>query len=228
MLAAGAFFGLCSLLFIEVTHFFRKTADRLAVPRACKPLIGGAALVVLTFLFSTRYLGLGMETVRAALAGQPVAWYAFLLKIIFTAVTLGFGGSGGVVTPIFFIGTTSGLLFAALAGADPGLFAAIGFVALLAGAANTPIAAAVTSAEMFGAEILAYTSVACVISFFITGHRSIFPSQVLNIRKSTSIDVQSGRDMENLSMTLRKRRRSLLGFISRLADGLGRRFRGKG
>ena len=148
-----------------------------------------------------------------------------MLKILFTCITLNFGGSGGVVTPIFFIGATSGVLFADILGLNPTIFAAIGFVALLAGAANTPIAATIMAVEIFGSDIMLYAGVACVISFFITGHRSIFPSQVLNIQKSTSIAAVAGREVDELVVSVRKRTNSVLGIIDRLSDFFRKRLR---
>ena len=149
-------------------------------------------------LFSTRYLGLGLETITAIprRAGS-VPPGAFLLKILFTAITLGFGGSGGIITPIFFIGATAGSAFGRSLGFDPALFAAIGMVGLLAGAANTPISASIMAIELFGPEIAPYAAVACVISFLMTGHRSVYPSQVLSLAKSSSLTVAKGSEMRD-------------------------------
>ncbi len=79
------------------------------------------------------------------------------------SITLNFGGSGGIVTPIFFIGATSGTLLAKLFNLDISTFSAIGLVSLLAGAANTPISASIMAIELFGTELAPYASIACVI-----------------------------------------------------------------
>ncbi|OYW00318.1 MAG: voltage-gated chloride channel, partial [Acidobacteria bacterium 37-71-11] len=181
---AGVFMGLCAFVMVETMRAGEKLAGRLRVSPALKGLIGGAALVALTFVFSRRFLGLGLDTIEAALKGVPVPWYAFAVKSVFTSITLNFGGSGGIVTPIFFIGAASGTLYAHLTGLDPATFAAIGLVAVLAGAANTPIAAAIMALEMFGPALGPYAAVACVISFLMTGHRSVYPSQILAAAKS--------------------------------------------
>lgn len=68
-------------------------------------------LVALTLIFSRDFLGLGIETIQSTLGGSNLPWYAFIVKGIFTSITLSFGGSGGILTPIFFIGSTSGALF---------------------------------------------------------------------------------------------------------------------
>ncbi len=181
---AGLFFGLSSLLFIEVLGLLHRTGARFRVSLPLKAFLGGLALVALTFFFSTRYLGLGVETIDEAIRGKDIPAMAFVLKMLFTAITLGFGGSGGIVTPIFFVGAASGSAFGAFFGFDRALFASIGMVALLAGAANTPISASIMAIELFGPAIGPYAAIACVISYLLTGHRSVYPSQVLSLAKS--------------------------------------------
>lgn len=88
--------------------------------------------------------------------------------------------------PTLFIGATLGSFYADLVGADRSTFSAIGFVDLLAGAANTPIACSSLAIELFGATVAPYAAVACVISFLLSGHRSLYESQVLTIRKSSA------------------------------------------
>jgi H+/Cl- antiporter ClcA len=216
VMGAGLFFGLCSIMLIEILKVGDRISDRLAIWAPLKGLAGGAALLGLAGLFSTRYLGLGLETVEAGLRGEPVEWYAFLVKPIFTAITLSFGGSGGIVTPIFFVGTTAGLTFAAVFGLNAATFAAIGFVSVLAGAANTPIAASILAVEMFGPGVAPYATVACVISFLFTGHRSVYPSQVLSISKSPSLQVEIGRELEDIQTAYRPGRRGLVSGILHL------------
>jgi hypothetical protein len=108
------------------------------------------------------------------------------------------GGSGGILTPIFFIGTTAGATFAHLFHMNSVLFAAIGMVALLSGAANTPIAASVMAIEMFGPQIGTYAAVACVVSYIAAGHRSVYGSQILGVVKSSSLHVPIGTDINDL------------------------------
>ncbi len=195
---AGIFFGLCSLLMIEVLGLFEKMSRRLTMWPPLKALLAGGVLVLLTFLFSTRYLGLGLDTIKDSLEGGQVPGGAFLLKMLFTAITLGFGGSGGIITPIFFVGSTAGNAFGSVLGFDVSVFSAIGMVALLAGAANTPISSSIMAIELFGPAIGPYAAVACVISFLMTGHRSVYPSQVLSFTKSASLSVQHGKEMRNI------------------------------
>jgi hypothetical protein len=102
-------------------------------------------------------------------------------------------------------------LFAELLKLDMATFAAIGLVSVLAGAANTPIAASIMAVELFGPKIAPYATVACVISFLMTGHRSVYPSQVLTIKKSPSIQVDIGKEVEEIEVQFKPRGKSLIG-----------------
>ncbi|MBT0663601.1 chloride channel protein [Geobacter pelophilus] len=196
MIMLGIWCGLIALIFIELMQLVQRLFTRLPWPPFTKALLGGGLLVVIGKGVSTRYLGLGLDSIEAALNGTVLPVGAPFMKAIATAITLGCGGSGGVVTPIFFIGTAAGNLFAYLFN-EPlvATFSAIGMVALLAGAANTPIAASVMAMELFGAGIAPHAAVACMVSFLIVGYRSIYPSQVLGMQKSTSLKVSTGRTL---------------------------------
>ena len=216
VMGAGLFFGLCSILLIETLKAGDRFSERMKIWKPLKGVVGGALLVGLTLVFSDRYLGLGLSTVEDALKGSATDWYAFLVKPLFTAITLSFGGSGGIVTPIFFIGATAGSFFAHVTGLNVATFAAIGLVSVLAGAANTPIAASIMSVEMFGPAVAPYATVACVISFLITGHRSVYPSQVLSISKSPSLKVELGRELEDVETTFLPANKGLMRRVLRM------------
>lgn len=210
VLIGAIFFGICSLVLIETLKLSENLSRRIKIWEPYKGLIGGSILVVLALLTSTRYLGLGLESIHEALEGRNIFTYAFILKIVFTCITLSFCGSGGIVTPIFFIGATAGTLYALLMGLSPSMFAAIGMMSLLAGAANTPISASIMAIEFFGPEVAPYAAVSCIVSYLITGHRSVYPSQVLATTKSPSILVEKGIEMEKLeSVEIRPRPRSM-------------------
>ncbi|MEA2081936.1 MAG: chloride channel protein [Elusimicrobiota bacterium] len=198
MFTAGIFFGICSIIFIEFLNGGKKLSSKIKLSDPLKGFIGGIVLVALTFIFSGQYLGLGLDTIEGALHGAQIAGYAFLIKIIFTSITLNMGGSGGIVTPLFFVGASSGALFASFSGLDPALCAAVGMVSILAGAANTPIAAVILAMELFGADIVPMCAVSAVVSFLMTGHRSVYPSQKIALRKSASIYVAHGETLEDV------------------------------
>ncbi|MFH0855961.1 MAG: chloride channel protein [Candidatus Omnitrophota bacterium] len=215
---AGIFFGLCSILLIEILKLGERISAKLNVSKPVKGIIGGLILVGLVFAVSRQYLGLGLETIEASLQGLKSVWYAPIMKIIFTTITLSFGGSGGIVTPIFFIGATAGTIFASIFSLDIATFAAVGLVSVLAGAANTPIAASIMAVELFGPQIAPYATIACVISFLMTGHRSVYPSQVLATKKSASIQVETGGEMVDVSAGFKYRQKSLIGLFLRAID----------
>ncbi|BDU51459.1 hypothetical protein HLVA_20280 [Haliovirga abyssi] len=197
VILAGIFFGVISFLFIEILKFLEKNIEKIKLDESIKGFLGGILIIGLVFVSSESYLGLGIDTIKRSLTGEILPWYTSFFKMIFTALSLGFGGSGGIVTPIFYIGTTSGNLFAQLINEPIALFSAIGFVAVLAGTTNAPIAASIMAIELFGVEISPYAAVACVISFLISGHRSVYPSQILAMKKSGALDIEIGKEIEN-------------------------------
>ncbi len=210
VILSGIFFGLCSFFMIEVMRFFDSLAKKIKMWDPLKGLIGGFSLILLTVLFSGHYLGLGLDTILSCLHGSVVPWYSFIVKTVFTSITLAFGGSGGIITPIFFVGATAGSFFAHLLHQDAATFAAIGFLSLLAGAANTPIAASIMAVELFGPQVASYAAVACVISFLMTGHRSVYPSQILSMTKSASLNADIGKNIEEAHATFNKREQGLI------------------
>jgi H+/Cl- antiporter ClcA len=213
VLISGILFGICSLLLVEILNLSQRLAAKIPWWAPLKGLLGGGVLILLTLFLSGDYLGLGLNTIESALAGSKVIWYAFAAKILFTCITLSFGGSGGMVTPIFFVGATFGSVLAVILGVDPATFAAIGMVALLAGAANTPIAATILAVELFGSQVAPYAAVACVTSFLMTGHRSVYPSQVFAIMKSSSFHDLTGKEVTNVQAEFLLRRKSLTRYI---------------
>ena len=221
VLAMGVFLGITSFVFIETMEGVERSVKRLKWWKPLKGVAGGAILVILTFIFSERYLGLGLDTITECLNGHAVPWYSFLVKMIFTSVTLAFGGSGGIVTPIFFIGATAGSFFATITGLDHATFTAIGLVGLLAGAANAPIAASIMAVELFGPEIAPYAAMVCIISYLITGHRSVYPSQVIARTKSPSIYIEPGKVLEEIDhIEIKARKRTFYGILIKLVEYL--------
>jgi H+/Cl- antiporter ClcA len=204
-------------MFIELMKYVDMMSKKLTVWQPLKGLLGGSVLVLLTFIFSTKLLGLGLDTIQVTLEGNYVNPLLFMGKMVFTSITLGLGGSGGIVTPIFFIGASAGNAFANFFGMDVAMFSAIGMVALLAGAANTPVSASIMSVELFGPEVAPYAAVACVISFLMTGHRSVYPSQVLAVTKSPSIFVEKGMEMDDIeSVQIKPRPRSVTDILLKI------------
>lgn len=207
-IASGAIFGLVALLLIETLRGVERVVERMHPNRYLLAAAGGGALVALYALAGGQYAGLGTETIDAALRGAAVVTAsAFLLKILATALTLETGGSGGILTPIFFIGATSGVALAPLFGVPPGLLAAFGFVSVLAAAANTPIAAAVMAIEVLPSHEAVYAALAAATAFLMVGHRSVYASQKLGFSKSAGLEVDLGGtigDLDRGSLRIRK------------------------
>ena len=215
---AGIFFGICAALSIEILKGSRKIAERVLRWGPVNGVIGGLILIGVTVLFSTDYLGLGVELTHRALQGVEIAWYAFLIKIVFTGMTFAFGGSGGIIAPLICAGALAGSFFGGILGLDRVTFAAIGFVSVLAGAANTPIAMSILAIELFGPSIAPYAAVSCVISFLMTGHRGVFPAQRIAARKSSSVEVEIGGEVGDARPVYGRRDKSLIDAGIKVAD----------
>ena len=208
MLACGALFGLIALLLIESLRFFERLLRRFERRPYRLSALGGVALVLLYFAAGDAYAGLGTDTINAVLAGTTRVFAgAFLLKILATSITLETGGSGGIVTPIFFVGATSGAALAPFFGVPSTFLAAVGLVAMLAAAANTPIAAAVMAMELLPGPEGVYAALAAVTAFLMVGHRSVYASQKLGLAKSAGLDMELGGavgDVTRASVRIRK------------------------
>ena len=212
---SGAVFGLAALILIETMRGTEKLLRRFHRHPFLVAAAGGVFLAAFYAVVGERYAGLGTDTIEAALSGAAVfALAAFLWKIVATSVTLESGGSGGIVTPLFFIGATSGAAFARLFHLPVGAFAAFGFVAVVAAAANTPIAAAVMGIELLPPELGVYAALAAGTAFLMVGHRSVYASQKIGLSKSAGLDVPLEVAIGELTRSgLRVREGSLTGRV---------------
>ncbi len=204
----GIFIGICSYFFIELIRLGQRIANDFDMDTTYLGFIGGVILIILTLISSRDFLGLGLNVIESSLRGGKVVWYAFMVKALFTSITLSSTRSGSLITPIFFIGATAGNMFAQFFHADIATFSAIGFVSLLAGTTNTPIACSIMAVEMFGSDIAPYAAIACVLSFLMTGHRSLYSAQVLTLAKSRSIVIETGKELENAKIEIIYRQKS--------------------
>ncbi|MGH7523417.1 MAG: chloride channel protein, partial [Gemmatimonadales bacterium] len=199
-LGAGALFGLVALLLIETMRGMERGLRRFERSPYLLAAAGGVALVALYALAGDAYSGLGVDTITAVLAGTAsVAAGAFVLKVVATSVTLETGGSGGIITPVFFIGVTSGAAIGRLLHLPGPLLPAFGFVALMAAAANTPIAAAVMAIELLPEPVGVYAALAAATAFLMVGHRSVYASQKLGISKSAGLEFELDRPIGDLN-----------------------------
>jgi len=182
-IAAGIAFGLTALLFARCTHAISSVFKRTISYPPLRPFLGGILIALAVFAIgTTKYIGLGVPTIVAAFS-EHLPRYDFAAKFAFTALTLGAGFKGGEVTPLFFIGATLGNALSSVLPLPSSLLAAMGFVAVFAGAANTPIAGGLMAIELFGPEAGGFAAIACVVSYLFSGHHGIYHSQRLNARK---------------------------------------------
>lgn len=183
MIIAGALFGLTGKVFAEATHALGHGMKRLIGYAPLRPFAGGILIALAVWLLGTdRYIGLGLPTIVEAFE-QPLPAYDFVGKLLFTVASLGSSFKGGEVTPLFYIGATLGNALAPLLNMPFSLLAGIGFVAVFAGAANTPIASTLMAMELFGAEIGLYAGVACVVSYLFSGHTGVYAAQRIGQHK---------------------------------------------
>ncbi len=196
---AGLIFGLVSSVFSELTLAVQWLAVRLVATPWMRPFYGGLVVIGLTYAAGTRdYLGLGLPLIDQSFTAAGVVGMAFAWKLLFTAVTLGSGFKGGEVTPLFCIGATLGYSFASLTGQPTAVFAALGFVAVFAGAANTPLACVLMGIELFGADLAIPLTLACVFSYVASGHHGIYLSQQIDTPKSRSLTATQGSSLRDL------------------------------
>jgi len=182
---AAMVFGLVSILFAELTHGIGSWMKARVKIAYLRPVLGAAVLMGLVFFLGTRdYLGIGVHAqnvdgvsiVSSFTLGGSDTW-SWFWKLLFTAITLGSGFKGGEVTPLFFIGATLGNTLAVLLGAPVDLFAALGFVAVFAGATNTPLACTLMGIELFGSQYSLYLMIACFVAYVVSGRSGIYRSQ---------------------------------------------------
>ncbi len=177
---------LVSLLGILMCTVFHK-AEHLAAHYLPNPFVriavGGAMITVMTLLVGDhRFNGAGMEMALNAVGGSA-DWYSFLLKMLFTAVTLAAGFKGGEIVPTFCIGATFGCVFGGLLGLDAGMAAAMGLIGLFCAATNAPLASIMLSVEMFGGTNIHLFAFITVISFVLSGKYGLYASQILQYNK---------------------------------------------
>ena len=169
-----------STVFCNVIHIVEHQMDHRIKNSWARAVIGGVAVIALTYLCGTTdYNGAGMEVVTAAVEGGVARPEAFLLKMLFTAVTLAAGYKGGEVVPSFFVGATFGCVAGPFLGIPAGFAAALGLVAVFCGATNCPLASIILAVELFGDGGTLYFALACGLSYMLSGYNGLYSSQTI-------------------------------------------------
>ena len=167
-----------SILFCRGLHGVEHLLKRTLKNPYLRVAVGAAVLIGLTLLTNGDYNGAGMEVIGQAIAGQADPW-AWVWKLLFTAITIGCGFKGGEVVPSFFVGAAFGCVAAGWLGLPAGFGAAMGLVSVFCGAVNCPLASIILSVELFGSGDLLYFAMACSISYLISGYCGLYSSQTI-------------------------------------------------
>ncbi|MDN3693944.1 voltage-gated chloride channel family protein [Chryseobacterium tructae] len=194
---AGITFGICAAAFSKIIHWAGSIFKSKIKYPPLRPVIGGIIIALAVLLMgTTRYIGLGVPVILESFEKQ-LPFYDFAIKMIFTIVTLSAGFKGGEVTPLFFIGATLGSALSLFIPLPFGLLAGMGFVAVFAGATNTPLACMLMGIELFGAECGIYIAIACVVSYLLSGHNSIYTKQKIGEAKNRRYESQQDRSISD-------------------------------
>ena len=165
-----------SMLFCLTLKKTHKLYDKIP-NKTVAAIVGGLAVAILTFIIGTTdYNGAGMDVIGRAVAGEA-EYEAFILKIIFTALTLGAGFKGGEIVPTLFVGATFGNVAGKLLGLGGSFGAGLGMAALFCGVTNCPLTSLILSIELFGTEGLIYYAVACAVSYKLSGYYGLYSAQ---------------------------------------------------
>ncbi len=203
---AGVFFGFGGMLFSNATHYWGSFFKKMIKYPPLRPVVGGVVLALtigaIYYLgdreHSTRWIGLGVPVIVESFTHQ-LPFSDFLLKILFTSFTLGAGFKGGEVTPLFFTGATLGSALSFFIPLPVALLAGMGFVAVFAGATNTPIACTLMGIELFGAESGVFIGIACVTAYLFSGHSGIYGEQIIGSPKQLLWGNDKGKKLSDVS-----------------------------
>ncbi|MBQ9662107.1 MAG: chloride channel protein [Oscillospiraceae bacterium] len=190
----AALSGFVSFLFCNVLHWMEHVMQKRFPNPYLRVLVGAAILIALSLLFpGGDYNGAGSSVIKRAVEQGQANPFAFLLKILFTAVTLSAGFKGGEVVPSFFIGACFGCAVGPLLGIPAGFAAAVGLICVFCGGVNCPIASTFLAIELFSAEGLLYFALACALSYLLSGYTGLYSSQriLYDKLKAQYIDVHT-------------------------------------
>lgn len=212
---AGVAFGLAGYMFAEISHTIKNYCNKWIRVKWLTPAIGGITIILFTFALGTQdYLSLGVNnpnpgsvSILSSFNAGGATYFSWLWKLLFTAITLGTGFKGGEVTPLFFIGAALGNTIATLTGAPVDLMAGLGFIAVFAGATNTPIACTFMGIELFGGEHVLYYAVACFTAYYFSGHSGIYHAQRIGVSKVSKLNHHTNETLHEVRQKRIKNRR---------------------
>ncbi len=197
IIAVAIIFGFTSVLYSQLRHEVKSFSDKYLKNLMVRAAIGGVIIILLTYMIGSRdYLGRGLPMVEKAFEGK-VPPFAFLWKIIFTAITIGTGFRGGEVIPLFFIGATLGNTLSGIMNLPTSFLSALGLISVFAGASNAPISCFIFSIEMFEGKGLVHFFMAILISYIFSGHHGIYAAQRIYEPKSRMLNIPPGETISS-------------------------------
>lgn len=186
----GIAFGWAAFIFSEGMWRLKSFFTKIIRVYWLIPVVGAFLIIALQWIVGDDYLGLGVQPNKNGAVSITTAFqlhgahtWSWLWKIIFTVVTLAAGFKGGEVTPLFFIGAMLGNVLAPLVGLPTNVLAAVGFVAVFAGATNTPLACTLMGVELFGGQYILLFAIGNFIAYFFSGHSGIYSAQTISNAK---------------------------------------------
>lgn len=179
----GILCAIISICFCKTLHIAHKLYAKYLKNPYIRVVVGSGILIVLILILpADDYLGAGMPVIEKALFGSA-HYEAFLLKILFTAITLGAGFKGGEIVPSFFVGATFGAAFGPLLGLPSSFSASLGLIALFCGVTNCPMTSFILSTEMFGDQGSIYFMLIIAISYMLSGYSGLYSKQKMMYSK---------------------------------------------
>ncbi len=186
ILIIGLLFAVVSVMFCFILHFVPLLYNHITKNAYIRVFIGSAIMIAAVLLLGTDYCGTGSAIIEKAVEGSAIPW-AFLLKMLLTAVTLCAGFKGGEIVPTFFTGATFGCIVGPIIGLSPSFSAALGIVSVFCGVTNCPLTSIILSYELFGGKAVPLFALSCAIAYMMSGYWSLYGSQKVVYSKTKAI-----------------------------------------
>jgi CIC family chloride channel protein len=180
-LILGLLSGLVAVILIKAVFWTDEQASRvqtaLRMPRYLRPMFAGAMLGAIAIPFP-HIIGVGYETVAAALTGQIGLWDAIVfcaIKVVAVAITIGGRMGGGIFSPSLMVGALFGLAFGIVA---TGLFPTV---------SGTQIVYALAGLGAVAAAVLGAPISTTMIVFELTGDWQVGLAVMVAVSMSTAL-----------------------------------------
>ena len=165
-----------SIMFVLLMHYSHKMFHKYFSNPYVRVIVGSVIIMLLVLLCGKDYLGAGMNMVDKAMYEQ-VQSYDFILKAVFTAITIGCGFKGGEIVPSFFIGATLGYTIGNFIGIDPHVCASLGMVGMFCCVINSPITSLILGIEIFGSQNILTFAIVIAFCYVLSGYYSLYHAQ---------------------------------------------------